>query len=145
MASIVPNKKSGTRRIQYVDAGKRHSIPLGKCTQKQALAFKVKLEHLLAARFSVMDDETARWVASLPDTMHSKLSEKCLVQPRESAKTALLGELTEWYIKVKSVAVKPSTPLVWRQAQASLIDYFGADKPLLAITQGDAELWRLHF
>ncbi|MFC1764031.1 hypothetical protein ACFL6U_18405 [Planctomycetota bacterium] len=98
MASIVRNKKSGSRRIQYVDAGKRVSIPLGKTTDKQAKRFKTHLEDLLAARFSVMDDVTARWVAELPDDMHGKLVELGLVKPREATKTSLLGETIEWYI-----------------------------------------------
>ena len=143
MASIVQNK-SGSRRIQYVDNGKRQSIPLGKkATQKQARAFVVKLEHLLTARFTGMDDETARWVAALPDDMHSKLANLGLVKPKATTQNILLADFIEWYITTKAVAVKPNTVLVWRQAQQSLVDYFGPDKPLKAIHEGNAELWRL--
>lgn len=146
MASIVLNK-SGTRRIQYMDNGKRQSIPLGKkATKKQAQTFQLRIEHLLTARFTVMDDETARWVAKLPADMHSMLVAKGLVEPRiatEETEEVLLAEFVASYITTKAVAVKPRTVLVWRQAQQSLLDFFGPDKVLADIHEGDAEMWWL--
>ena len=143
MSSVARNKKSGSRRIQFLDNGKRYSVPLGKCTQKQANHFQVMFDSLLASRFSVMDDQTAQWVAGLPDDMHGKLVGLGIVKPREATRTALLGETIDWYITTHKVAVKPSSVPVWNQTRQRLIDYFGADKHLSDITEGDAKLWRL--
>jgi len=143
MASIILNRKSGTRRVQILLDGKRPSINLGKCTKKQAAHFKINLENLLAARFSVMEDQTARWVAGLPDEMYSKLAKLGLLKHRETTKAALLGETLDWYVNTHKVAVKHRTFEVWSQAQKSLNDYFGADKSIGEITKGDADLWRL--
>lgn len=46
----------------------RKAIRLGKATAKQAAAFKVKPEQLVAANITgSMDDETARWLGGLDE------------------------------------------------------------------------------
>jgi len=142
MASIGKDK-GGRKRVLFVaEDGSRKTVRLGKCSLRQAQAFKVRLEALIAGRFSGIDAETARWAGDLPDDMHAKLASLGLVDPRAATRSATLGELLDRYFAART-DVKPGTVLVWQQAKQSLLDYFGADRPIREIHEGDAELWRL--
>jgi integrase len=138
MASI-GRDPSGRRRILFVDQdGRRKTIRLGRCSEKQALSFKVKLEALIAGRFSSIDEETARWVGALPDDMHGKLAAVGLVPARTNLR---LGEFLDQYIEGR-VDIKPQTAVVLGHTRRNLIDHFGADKPLRQITEVDADGFR---
>lgn len=140
MASIVKDP-NGRKRVLFVDQdGNRKTIRLGKCSQKQAETFKVKVESLIVGRFSTVEPETARWVADLPDDMHAKLTAVGLVQPRASMR---LAEFVDGYIAERADAT-PNTLIVLRQSRQKLIAFFGPDKPLREITEADAESWRLY-
>ncbi len=143
MASVCKDG-NGTKRVLYVgEDGRRRTLRLGKASMKQALAFKVKLEALISGSLTgAIDPETASWVAALPENMHGKLAALKLVKPRTSAPSVPLGEFVERYIASR-VDVKPGTVLVLKQAQESLNAFFGSDKPLAEIHEGDAEAWRL--
>jgi len=140
MASIARDK-NGRKRILFVaDNRSRKTIRLGKASMKQAEAFKVKLEALMAERITGnIDAETARWVAELPDNAHAKLAAVGLVKPRASLR---LGEFLDGYIKSRD-DVKPGTATVYGHTRRNLIDFFGFDKPLRDISEGDADQWRL--
>jgi hypothetical protein len=141
MASIT-KQPNGRRMIQFVASdGKRRSIRLGKISQRNAEAVKVKVEQLAAAAISghAIDADTSRWVASLDSVMAEKLAKAGLVPKRE---LATLGGFIDGYI-AKRTDVKGSTLKVWRLARRNLIDFFGADKLLGDITLGDADDWRL--
>ncbi len=74
MASIAKDP-GGRKRIQFFGTdGSRKAVRIGKCTAVQAQAFKTKIEALIVARMqgSVIDQDTARWVADLPDATHAK-------------------------------------------------------------------------
>jgi len=142
MASIGKDP-NGRKRILFVDQdGKRKTVYLGKASMRQALAFKVRFENLIAGRFSGIDTETAQWLADLPDDIYAKLLRLELVPPRQSAQKATLGPFIEQYIDSR-VDLKQRTKWMLQQAQRSLIAYFGEDKPLDDINEADAELWRL--
>ena len=140
MASIARDK-NGRKRILFVaDDGSRKTIRLGKASMKQAEAFKIKLEALIAERITGnIDAETARWVAELGDNAHARLAAVGLVKPRASLQ---LGEFLDEYIKSRD-DVKPGTATVYGHTRRNLIDFFGSDKPLRDMTEGDAEQWRL--
>ncbi len=143
MASVCKDG-GGTKRVLFVDEqGKRRTIRLGKTTIKQALSFKVKLEDLMTGKTTgSIAPDTARWVADLPDKMHEKLVEFGLVDRRQKSQSVPMGEFVAGYIASR-IDLKRSTVLVLRQAEQSLMDYFGPDKPLDEIHEGDAESWRL--
>ena len=87
MASI-SREHGGRKTIQFIGLdGRRRSIRLGKTSQKVAEAVKVRVERLSAATLAghVVDDETARWVASLDSAMADKLSRAGLISKRVSA------------------------------------------------------------
>ena len=153
MASI-GRDRNGRKRVLFVaEDGSRKTICLGKCSVKQALAFKVKLEALIAGRITgSIDDETARWVASLPNSIHKKLATVGLVdrrtdvEPEEkegSVHKRKLGEFIEEYIRSRT-DIKPGTATVLGHTQRNLLDFFGPDKPLPEITEGDADGYRLY-
>ena len=76
MASI-GNDKNGKRRILFVAPdGKRKTIRLGKCSQRDAESIKYRVENLLSAlmqgREPGRDDSV--WLDRLPNKMHTKLA-----------------------------------------------------------------------
>ncbi len=134
---------NGRKRILFVDQdAKRKTVYLGKASLRQAMAFKVRFENLLAGRFGGLDTQTAEWLNALPDDVHAKLARLDLASPRQSAQKTTLGPFIEQYIRSR-VDLKQRSKWMLQQAQRSLIDYFGADKPLGNINEADAELWRL--
>lgn len=141
MASIGKDK-NGLKRVLFVsEDGRRKTIRLGKVSMKQALAFKVKTEALIAQRFTGnLDDETSRWLAALPDAIHTKLHSAGLVNARASMQ---LKAFLDQYIKART-DVKPSTKLVLGHTRRNLISFFGEKKLLRDITEGDADNWCLY-
>lgn len=100
----------------------------------------MKMEALSAARFTGnSDDETARWVAEMPDDAHAKLAAVGLVEPRKSK---LLGPFLDDYLQGRT-DVKPATLVNLKHTQRNLIEFFGPEKPLRDITEGDATNWRI--
>ncbi len=141
MASVC-NDPRGLKRVLFFDeSGQRKVIRLGKCSTKQAEAFKVRLENLITSRLrGGMDDEVARWITGMDDELHAKLAAVGLVQPRQSS---TLGNFIDRYIADRT-DVKPTTATTYAQARRHLTTFFGPDKPLRDITDVDAEQWRLH-
>jgi Phage integrase SAM-like domain len=142
MASIVDDP-NGRKRIQFVAGdGSRKAIRLGKVTTKQAEAFKVKVEALIGAAITgALDDEVSRWLVGLDDKMHARLAAVGLVKPRRFAMMTL-GEFVDAYIADRTDA-KPRTIINLKAARKELIEFFGPDRPLRDISDGDAdEFWR---
>ena len=128
--------------LQFTAAdGKRRSVRLGKVSQRNAEAVRVRVEALVAASLTghSIDDDTARWVAGLDDVMTRRLANAGLVPKRE---TATLAAFVDKYIGSRR-DVKPQTATIWRHTRRCLVSHFGANKPLRDITPGDADGWRL--
>ena len=132
---------NGRRRILFVAGdGKRKTVRLGKVSQRQAEAFKVRLEVLVGQRITgTLDDETARWVAGLEDDAHAKLAAVGLVPTRNRSVTTLGAFLTDFF---KSVEVKPSTVTTYDQTRRVLVEHFGEAATLVGIGPAEAEKWR---
>lgn len=141
MASI-SREPNGRRTLQFVGVdGKRRSIRLGKVSQKQADAFKFRVERLVAAAITghAIDDDTSRWLASVEDSIAEKLAKVGLAPKRA---TALLAGFVDQYIAGRC-DVKPSTLTSYGHTRRNLVEFFGERKPLREITPGDADRWRL--
>ena len=141
MASI-SREKNGWRTIQFVGPDKkRRSIRLGKVSQRVAEAVKVKFERLNAAAIAghAPDDETTRWLAGLEQVLADKLAKGLMPRRENVALKAFLDE----YIAGRH-DVKPSTIDLYDRVRKNLVDYFGADKGLRDINEGDADAWRLY-
>jgi integrase len=141
MASTSQSPK-GLKTIQFIGPDrKRRSIRLGKVPKKYADAVRVKIESLVAAKLTghAVDDDTARWVASLDVTMSDKLSAVGLTPKRPKA---TLEAFIETYVSGR-VDVKPGTKEVWQQGRNGLLRYFGSGRSLREITPGDADGYKL--
>ena len=140
MASI-SRQLGGRRTIQFLDGKKRRSIRLGRCSERDAETIRLKVEHLIFAKNSgfAPNDEIARWLADLDDTLRDKLVRVGLVPKRESA---TLGLFADAYIASRA-DLRPISRVTYRLTRANLVDHFGAGKLLREITPGDADGWRL--
>ena len=131
MASIARDPR-GRKRILFVaEDGRRKTIRLGKTSIKQADAFKLKLEAVIAGRYTSIDAETARWIAALPDAIHGKLAAAGLVTQRAAANGKEKYTIGEWvgkYIASRS-DVKPITIGKWQNAANKLSAFF-KEKPI---------------
>ena len=145
MASI-SRDKSGNRTIQVVCAdGKRRSIRLGKMAKKAAESVKAKVETLNAANIAGIswDKETAEWVGGLESVLYDKLAAIGLLRKRTVAEQATLAAFVDEYLAKRS-DIKPGTRVGLTQVRNDLVAYFGADKPLSDVTEGDADQFRLY-
>lgn len=142
MASII-DEGNGRRRIEFIHPdGSRKRIRLGVATKHDAETFKMRLAKIVAAMFraDVPDDETNRWIGELSDKMHGRLAKAGLVKQRKYS-TLTLGAFLDQYIADRP-DVKLGTKAVYGHTRRCLVEYFGADKPLREITEGDADQWR---
>ena len=144
MASLCKDP-NGRKRILFVTGdGSRKAIRLGKTSIKQAEAFKLKLEALIAGRITgSIDAETARWIAGLPDDIHDRLAAVGLVLARAATMSLTLGQFLSEYTQSRA-DVKPNTQIVYGRTCKHLIKHFGPKKLLTEITPGDADAWRLY-
>ena len=141
MASLSCSK-NGLRTIQFTARdGKRRSIRLGKVSKKSAESDRTMVEHLVSASLTgyAIDNKAAQWLADRDDVMLNKLARVGLAQPRESA---MLQRFIDGYI-AKRKDVKASTATVYAHTRRNLIKYFGPEKPIREISEGDADEWRL--
>jgi integrase len=141
MASI-SSSPDGHRTIQFVSADKRRrSIRLGKMPMRTAEEVKRRVEYLAAAVSSgtAVDNDTAKWLASIGSELHARLAAVGLVQPRLQSH-ATLGEFLGSYIDGR-LDVKGGTRTCCGLSRNRLIAFFGADRAIQDITEGDADTW----
>ena len=143
MASISTSKKTGLRSLQFTDpSGTRRTIGLGKMPLKAARSFQSNVEALVSAKIAGVspDPQIVKWGTDRPDDMADKLAKCGLIPPRQ---TVTLAEALKTVIEGRK-DVKPATKTVWRQGERSLVDYFGADRPIVEVTRADAEDFKQH-
>ena len=141
MASI-SRGKNGHRAVQFMGSdGRRRTIRLGKVSQRQSEAVKLRVEQLVAAvaMGHPPDASTTRWVAELEDSFHAKIARAGLVASRASS---TLGGFLAAYISSRT-DVKPRTKDLYEQTKRSLLAFFDAETPLRSLTPGDGDEWRL--
>ncbi len=142
MASV-SRDRNGTKRVLFTDRdGERKAVRLGAVSAKTAEAFRLKLQDLIAARFTetAIDAETARWLADLPDRMYARLVRVGLAEPRASASRVTLGGLLAAFFA--SVDVKPATLVRMKQVEAALVGCFTKERDAATIGETDADGWR---
>jgi integrase len=146
MASI-GSDDNGFKRILFVAPDdKRKTIRLGNATMKQANAFKVKVEALVAQTITgVVDDEVSRWLAGLDTVMYGRLVAVGLAAPRTlvAAAQTLLGDFLDNYIAGRTDA-KSRTILNLKMFRDRLTAFFGRDRDLTSIKHSDADAWLIH-
>jgi len=138
MASV-STAKNGTRAVLVIcPDGKRRRLRLGRVTKAVAEEVKRHVEHLVSARAHglALPASTAEWLAGVPGRLRERLAVCGLADAVPGAPS--LGAWLERYIEGRS-DVSRGTRIIYRQVEADLIGYFGADRPLDAIGPGDAE------
>jgi len=140
MASLV-NDPNGKKRILFVGPdGVRRAIYLGRCDQKTALAVKVRVEALLAAKLAgtPIPQDTAAWLGKIGPELREKLVQAGLIQAERASVGISLKTAIENYLS-RQTHVKPASLLATRQAMRNLEEFFGADRPIQAITPAEAD------
>lgn len=147
MASVAKNKTTGDITIQFKGLdGKRKTLRLGKCKQRTVTTIKTHVEELLEAHGSGRSiyDETQAWlkkVGAANRDLYEKLAKHGLVPRRNEPRYSGLAAFLDDYI-VKQSDKKRSTIICLTQCRNDLVAFFGADRALVEITEGDAEDWR---
>jgi integrase len=139
MASI-SRAADGRCTIQFVDADdKRKSVRLGKVDKRTAQSVKLRVELLLNAKLmnAPVDRDTTAWLTGVGADLAGKLAGVGLIAARDET---TLAAFTEAYIQ-RRTDVKPQTRTNFGIGRQRLIEYFGEDRPLRSITDGDADAW----
>jgi|LakMenEpi03Aug12_release.lakeMendotaPanAssembly.Ray.scaffolds.fasta_scaffold46305_9 integrase len=140
MASV-SNDGGGRYRVQFMhpEFG-RVSIRLGKVSKRTAEAFARRAEQLLECRLlnQPIGGDLAAWATGIDDKLAGKLVRYGLLPARPKAESVALGAFIRRYVDGRN-DVKPASKEVWRQGEKGLRDFFGADRSLGDITEGDAE------
>lgn len=143
MASVSTDK-NGNRRIVFKNLNrKRDAIYVGKLRMRDAETIANRVEALLSAKLSrrPMESDLAEWTANIPDWLADKLARKGLIAPRvsdpETDRGALLGDFLTDHLARRS-DLKGTSLVVYEQVQQNLEAFFGKDKPLREITEGQA-------
>jgi integrase len=146
MASVFQDAKGC--RIQWINgAGERKGFRVSKWAKRDAETLASHVEHLNAAKTigEAPPMETARYVAELPLTIRAKLAANGLIAEaaRPEGKTpTTLGPFLDRYIADRKASQARRTVINWQQATRSLVEFFGAEKPLAEITVADANAFR---
>lgn len=144
MASVA-KEKNGYRRILFVAPdGRRKTIRLGKVSHRAAEGIKYRVEQLLECLLlnRPMEADLAQWAAGLEPRLAKRLAAVGLIpKPEAKAATALGPFLADF--TARRIDVKPATKIVWGQTVRDLLEYFGADRDMVGVTEADAEDFKM--
>ena len=149
MASLYKTvgKRGTTWTIEFFDSDKnRKRIRLGKVAKRQGESIKARVETLVAARITgtAPDDDTSRWLVEQDQAMREKLAAVGLI---DGPKRSTLGPFLDDYIAKRKALVdagklKPRTVRNEQRVRDSLVTYFGPNKSLRGLNEGDASDFR---
>jgi len=144
MAGIAWEGKDGDlAKITFRNAaGRQQSLRLGRCTKRTAQSALIGFERVWESyrTGSTLHPDGVRWLEAIDDRLHARVAKLGLCEPRKPAETVTLSGLLD---RFKAAAtVQASTRAAYKQATDSLRSHFGADTPLAAITNADADGWR---
>ncbi len=144
MASISTDG-SGNRRILFMVGKKRQQVRLGKTPLKTCREITTRIETILAAKNSgtALDSDTATWLGKIGDELHEKLVAKGLAEPRAGDTRAHLESFLNTYIGSRT-DLKAGTKELLGYARDHLVEFFGAQRQMHMISEGDAEDFRRH-
>ena len=148
MASLCSDsgKRGDTYRvISRSKNGKRHTIRLGRVNKRIAETARLMIESLESAKAAghSADRETADWVGRLGDEIHARLARAGLVPPREQPELVVdtLGQHLAQFFSTLSKQ-KPTTARNYARARKLLEEFFGKDRTLASISEGDADAYK---
>lgn len=140
MASLSKEAGRESWKLSWRENGRRRAIRLGKMPRRSAVSFRVRFEQLLGVRRSgdSLPPALSEWIDSLGDDLRGRLADAGLIERRDRH---TLGGLCDAFLESRS-SVAPATRVRDRQVVDRLLEYFGRERPLDAITVRDAERWR---
>jgi len=148
MAALCSEKgKRGTtyRVLLRTSDGRRCTVRLGRVSKKIAETARRMVESLEAANAAghSLERETAEWVGRLRDDIHGRLVKVGLVAAREAAQPVIvtLGQHLQQYFASLGNQ-KPTTARNYARARKLLEQYFGKDRSLASISEGDADSYK---
>ena len=140
MASLSFDTAGGVRLLFIAADGRRRAVRLSRMTKRNAEAFKLRVEHLVAAQRAAVapDPQTADWTRSLPDAIHARLARAGLVRARTAR------SLAAWCEEFMSsrAGLKPASRRKLEQTVTHLIERFGSGRPIHDIGPDDAATWK---
>jgi integrase len=152
MASLIwdgsPKGPRGWRRarILILVNDRRWTVRLGPTSKRAAAEWKHRIEQLVVdLRGGVAHDlPLVAWLQNLPDEAYRKLARVGLVPPRvrvEASRERTLDDLIAAF--TSRATVKTGTAANYQQTLDSLRFFYGADRPLSAITAETADEWKV--
>ena len=149
MASLTKENANGRKgwRLRFYQNGKRRSLWIGDVSKRIADGVAFNVDLLVQAKETGMrpDAKAIEWADSIDDRIRTTLLKWALVDPQAKRSdieaNRLLGPFLDDYIAGRT-DLKASTATNYKQARRLLVEYFKADKPLVAITAADADRWR---
>ena len=144
MATLSTCARSGRRTIQFKAGGSvRKSIRLGKVSMRHAQRVKHHVEDLVSAAGTggSYSPETSAWLMTIDDDLRAKLEGVGLVI---SSGKRELGPFLDELIERRSSLVKASTLVRDKQTVRELRAFFGDERRLVDVSEGDAEDFRAH-
>ena len=138
-------KRGRRARVMIRTPHGRHTIRLGKVSERIAETARRMVESLQSAKAAghSPDRETADWVGRLGDEIHARLARAGLVPPRERPEQVVhtLGQhLARYFASLGEQ--KKTTANNYARAGRLLEEFFGKDRPLKTIVEGDADDYR---
>jgi integrase len=137
MASLSRDGAGWRIRFTCPSTRKRRTIRTGKCSRKHAATTLSAIEQLIQAKTLgvALEQRTAAWLASIDGKILDRLVKAGLATAKP---TIDLDTFVSSYIDGRH-DVKDESKTVWRQAEASLYEFFGKDRLVHTITTGEAE------
>ena len=142
MASLTQDDKSGRWTVQFVGRdGKRRSVRLGPQAKRGAENIRLKIDELAKAILEDRDPakEAATWLAQVGEPLRGRLAAVGLSYAPAGSLT--LKPFIDGYLASRN-DLKTSTKQHIGHTAKLLIDFFGPEKPLRSLTEGDGDEWR---
>ncbi len=134
-------KKNSRWRIAFFLAGKRRYLSLPACKRRVAERVRYEIEEILASIALGLTPPalSVAWVAGCDATMRSRMAACGL--PAQAIQTDLANACRSAFA---GRAIKASTTTSYHYGTAGLLDFFGPDRDVRAITEQDALGYRDH-
>jgi len=148
VASISRSKASGLYRVLFIHPadGRRRAIRLGHASKRDAETVRAHVAHLVSAALmhQAPPDETAKWLAGVPDVLRERLTAIGLAGGRGPAQAAppTLGAFLGGYLTGRT-DLRASTHVALGQTVRYLTEFLGEAKALRDITPADADAFRI--
>ena len=144
MASIAKDKNGLKRILFFNPAGERKTIRLGQASMHDARTIATNIQFFVNAKVNgtAPEPSVVNWLTTIGDNLYGKLVKHGLVAPRENVAVVKLAPFLDGYIAGRT-DLKPRTVIKFNATRDYLTEFLGADRPLAAVTAGDADDWRV--